>query len=61
MSIMYGKSNITLYPGLFGSGILSGNMLTITHTAAITVFTILGGFFIDFTNVISDGLRVFKA
>lgn len=55
------KLNITFCPGLFGSGILSGETPFITHTAAITVFTISGGFFIDLTNVISVGFRVFKA
>lgn len=53
--------NITYFPGLLGSGILFGNTPFITHTAAITVFTISGGFFMDLTNVISAGFRVFKA
>jgi len=59
-TFLYNK-NTTYWPGLLGFGLLSGNTPFITHTAAITVFTITGGFFIDFTNVISAGLRVFKA
>jgi len=59
--IYINKSKTTYCPGLLGFGFLSGNTPFITHTAAITVFTIIGGFFIDLTNVISAGLRVFKA
>lgn len=59
--IYLNKTKITYCPGLLGFGFLSGNTPFITHTAAITVFTIIGGFFIDLTNVISAGLRVFKA
>jgi hypothetical protein len=44
-----------------GSLILSGFTSFITQTAAITNFTASGGFFMDFTNVISVGFSVFSA
>lgn len=53
--------NFTYRPGLLGSGIFSGGIPCITHTAAITIFTIAGGFFIDFTSVMSAGFSVFNA
>lgn len=55
------EKNITICPGLLGLGIRSGGTSTITHTAAITVFTVSGGFFMDFTSVMSAGFRVFNA
>lgn len=46
---------------MLGLGIRSGGTSFITHTAAITVFTVSGGFFMDFTSVMSAGFRVFNA
>lgn len=49
------------YKPLAASLILSGGTPFITQTAAMTNLTALGGFFIDFTSVMSAGFNVFRA
>jgi hypothetical protein len=51
---------LTFCPVPSGSAIFSGEIFFMTQTAAITSLTPAGGFFIDFTMVISAGCNTRK-
>lgn len=62
MSLREGaQKSSTIFPEPDACGFLSGLTPFITQIASKTSFTPVGGFFIDLTSVMSDGLRVSRA